>query len=306
MMSSGIRQAFRPPVPQSTIRLVVFLTDGYIGNEAEVLGLLSQHIDSARLFAFGVGTGVNRYLLAEMGRVGRGFTRYMDPTEDVETVATELVERLQSPLLTDIRIDWGELAPLDVMPERIPDLFAGQSLRVQGRYREPGDYQIRVEGLVSGRQASLPLTLRLPEQSGEGEAVALVWARSAIKNAMHQLITPPALRPDQVTNVALKERITQLGLEFSLVTKWTAFVAVSERVYNDAPEHTSTRPVPLAQVKAVSRFAYGNPGSSPKASATFSGNAAPEPGALFGLIMIMSVLGWFTLRHFPHKLARGT
>lgn len=70
--------------------------------------LIKNSIGAARLYAFGVGTGVNRFLLSEMGRIGRGFTRYMDPSEDVESVTKELTDRLQSPVLTDIAIDWGE------------------------------------------------------------------------------------------------------------------------------------------------------------------------------------------------------
>lgn len=298
VMTSGIVQALQPPVPQGTLRLVNFLTDGYIGNEAEILSLIHQHLGSARLFAFGVGTGVNRYLLSEMGRIGRGFTRYMDPTEDVETVATELTERLQSPLLTDIRIDWGELAATAITPSAIPDLFAGQSLRIQGRYARPGDYRIKVEGLVNGRRASLPLNLHLPERSEEGEAVALIWARSAIKNAMHQLITPSPLRQESVTDTTLKQQITQLGLDFSLTTQWTAFVAVSKKIYNNAVTDTPTRPVPLPQVQGVSQLAYGNATSfnaTGSGTSTFSGNAAPEPETLFGLLLIGILLGWFVL-----------
>jgi Ca-activated chloride channel family protein len=305
MMTSGIRQAFQPPVPPNALRLVVFLTDGYIGNEAEVLGLIKQQIGPARLFAFGVGAGVNRYLLAEMGRVGRGFVRYMDSSEDPEAVAVELAERLQSPVLTDIRIDWGDLAPTAVSPDPVPDLFAGQSLRVQGRYASPGDYQIRVQGLANGRRAVLPLRVRLPEQSEGGEAVALIWARSAIDDAMHGLITPPALRADPVTDAELKQAITTLGLDFSLVTQWTAFVAVSEKIYNDAPQETPTRPVPLPQVQGVSQLAYGSsspaPGAMPSGSGTFSGNAAPEPEALLGLVMITALFMWFMLRRVSRK-----
>ncbi len=83
-MASGIRQALGAPADASRLRNVVFLTDGYIGNENSVLTLVEQLRGDAKLFAFGVGSGVNRYLLDELGRVGRGFTRYFDPTKDAE------------------------------------------------------------------------------------------------------------------------------------------------------------------------------------------------------------------------------
>jgi len=287
MMSSGIEQALAPPVPAGSVRLVTFLTDGYIGNEQEILALIKQRLNGARLYAFGVGTGVNRYLLDEIGRAGRGFTRYMDPTEDVAEVAAELTERLQSPVLTDIEVEWGGLSPAGIYPAQIPDLFAGQSVRVQGRYARPGLYNLTVKGLVNGREARLPLTVKLPEHSGEGDAVALVWARSAIREAMNELSTPggPAEPP---AFSAVKKRVTELGLEFSLVTKWTAFVAVSEQIYNADPASTKTRPVPLPMVKGTQPSAYPN-------QAPFTGAAGPEPATWLGL-GLLGLLGFWSLR----------
>lgn len=295
MMTSGIRQALQPPVSAGAVRIVVFLTDGYIGNELEVLRLVRQSIGSARLFAFGVGTGVNRFLLSELGRVGRGFTRYMDPTEDLREVAVELAERLQSPVLTDIRIDWGELTATDITPTMIPDLFAGQSLRVQGRYARSGTYTIKVHGRVNGRTAVLPLRVRLPKESGQGAAVALTWARSAIKESMRQLSAPIALREANVSDESLKQAVTKLGLDFSLVTRWTAFVAVSDKIYNNDPLATPTRPVPLPQVKGVSHLAYGNPTSMANGP-QFAGHATPEPAAILGLTLVGLLFLAFLLR----------
>ena len=296
-MSSGIRQALAPPVPTGAIRLVTFLTDGYIGNEAEILALIQANLGDARLYAFGVGTGVNRYLLSEMGRVGRGFTRTMDPTEDREKVAGELADRLQSPVLTDIQIDWGGMEVSEQSPTRIPDLFAGQSLRIQGRYNHPGQHEVTVHGLVHGRPATLPLKIELPEASTEGEAVPIIWARSLI-GELHYQLTTGAHRPgnEAVNTDALKQRITDLGLNFALVTPWTAFVAVSEKIYNSNPASTPTLPVPVAQVKGTTALAYGEP-AAPLTGSVFTGGGAPEPAALFGLALMGLLLTGFLVRN---------
>ena len=137
---NAIRQAFSIPKPDGALRIVVFLTDGYIGNESEVLRLITSTIGDARIYAFGVGTSVNRYLLAEMGRKGRGFARFMDPTEDAEEVALELAGKLESPVLTDISIDWGELKVSEVTPAVIPTCFAGDSIRVLGKIEGSGTH----------------------------------------------------------------------------------------------------------------------------------------------------------------------
>lgn len=296
-MSTGIRQALAPPVPTGAIRMVTFLTDGYIGNEAEVLSLLKANLQDARLYAFGVGTGINRYLLSEMGRVGRGFVRFMDPTEDLEKVSGELADRLQSPVLTDIQIDWGGMEASELSPDPIPDLFAGQSLRIQGRYSRPGAHEITIRGLVQGRPATLPLKIELPESSSQGEAVAIIWARSLISDLYYRITTGAnhsGSGEETIPTEALKQRVTDLGLNFSLVTQWTAFVAVSEKIYNPNPTDTPTLPVAVPQVKGVSEAAYGETAVVPvTGTVAFTGHGGPEPEFWFGLLLMGLLLAGF-------------
>lgn len=291
MMTSGVIQALGVRPPPDALRIVVFLTDGYIGNELEVLRLVERELGEARLFAFGVGTGVNRYLLSELGRVGRGFTRYMDPTEDVDTVARSLAERLESPVLTDIEVDWGGIEPLDVSPARVPDLFAGDSIRIQGRYRQPGEHRVTVRGKLRGRPAQLPVDVTLPASgaAAASSAIPILWARSAVANAMHQLITPAPRRPAGWEDGDIQARVTALGLEYALVTRWTSFVAVSERVYNSETQGTETLEVPLPMVDGITASAYPN-------AAAFGGYAAPEPGAWASLVVLVLALGLFARR----------
>ena len=292
-VTSGINQALSAPSPAGALRIVVFLTDGYIGNEAEVLGLTDANLGNARLFAFGVGTGVNRYLLDEMARIGRGFVRYMDPTEDVHETAKALATRLDAPVLTDITIDWGELAPTDVTPAAVPDLFLGDSIRIQGRYDKPGTYPIVVAGNVPSGIAELAIDATLqPAGDGDaGEAIGLVWARSSIADAMHELTLHEGRRPSGSTDSALQQQVTDLGLDFGLVTRWTSLLAVSKRVVNHDPAAAVSRDVPLPKGKGVPASAY-----SPASSAQFTGHAAPEPGVWAALLFIGACFAVFWRR----------
>ena len=287
VMRSGIEQALGVPKPMGAVRNVVFLTDGYIGNELEILRLVASELGAARLFALGVGSGVNRYLLDELARVGRGFVRYLDPTKAVDEQADALASRLQTPLLTDITIDWGELRPSALTPQAIPDLYAGDSIRVQGRYAVAGRHTVNVHGTSGGSAVTIPLEVNLPDASsasdGTGEAIPLVWARGMIKQAMHQLSVPQNLRREQQSDESLRTQVTQLGLEYSLVTNWTAFVAVSEQIYNPDTQTTRERPVPQALVQGVSKQAY--------ASAPHGGYAAPEPGTWLGIGLLIALFG---------------
>jgi Ca-activated chloride channel homolog len=299
----ALRQAFDVRQPDNTLRIVVFLSDGYVGNEAEIFSYMNGRIGKARTYVFGIGTAVNHYLLAEMARIGRGYARFIDPTEKSSEVAIAFAQKLKSPVLTDISIDWGDLKLQDVTPAIIPDLFDGDSIRILGRYDTAGSHIVTLNGLVNGRKASLPLKIEAPQAGQEGsEAIPLQWARSVIADGMRELTTPPELRASGTANPAIEERLTKLGLDYSLVTQWTSFVAVSEKVVNPNPAAAAHSDVPLPMVKGVTELAYpeasqnGAPAIAPQAPSggititAFNGSATPEPAATAGLALLCLLL----------------
>lgn len=303
----GITKAFSVAQQPDTLRLVVLLTDGYIGNEASVLEETAAKMGDARIYAFGVGTSVNRYLLEEMGRVGRGFARFVDPTEKSDDAAIQLVSKLETPVLTDISVNWGDLKPDDVVPQKIPDLFTGGGIRIQGKYARGGKHTITVNGKVNGRKASMPVTIELPEASGnDGSPIPTVWARAQIGEAMRLINTPNHLRTAPVSDDSLKQRVTALGLDFSLMTKWTSFVAVSEKIVNKETQQTAQRDVPLPMVKGVTPKAYGSSAPQMASSESFSGGSVPEPAEWAGMLVLALMAGMaFFRRHRERILLRG-
>ena len=288
---TAIQQAFGKPAKPDTLRIVVFLTDGYIGNEAEVLKLIAEKIGAARIYAFGVGTSVNRFLLEEMANKGHGFARFIDPTEKSDDVAIQLAGKLESPLLTDISIDWGDLAVSQTSPATIPDLFASGAIRIQGKYQKSGKHIIKISGIVNGRKAQLPITVTLPAASNDDQnPIPVIWARSQIQEMMRRLNTPANLRTETISDDVLKNKVTALGLDFALTTQWTSFVAVSEKIVNAHPDQAKQTDVPLPMVKGVTAKAYSqNPQTGME---MFSGNAAPEPSTFAGLLIIAFIGIW--------------
>jgi Ca-activated chloride channel family protein len=290
---NAISSAFAVAQQPGTMRIVVFLSDGYIGNEAEVLRLVDSVIGEARIYAFGVGTSVNRYLLAEMARHGRGFARFIDPTESSNDAAISLAQRLDAPVLTDIAIDWGSLQPDDVTPRAIPDLFKGDSIRIQGRYSAAGEHRLTVHGLVNGRPAQLPLKVTFPEETSDAasRAIPLIWARTQIADAMAAYVGPSRANLMGFSKPVLKEKVIRLGLNHSLVTQWTSFVAVSEKIVNPEPGSATDTSVPLPKVKGVGKGAYQKQaGAQPMGNqfaGNFSGGAAPEPEAMLAMLVVM-------------------
>lgn len=281
----AIRQAFAPDTPDGSLRIVVFLTDGYIGNEADVLQRIHQSRNEARIYALGVGAGVNRYLLDEMALAGRGFSRHLDPTTDIEDQAIQFANRLETPVMTDIQIDWGDMQVEGVTPTVLPDLFTGDSLRVLGKYRNPGQaHTIKVSGKVNGQQAAMALQLPTGQTDNtHSAAIPLIWARSQIADWMRDFNVPAGLiRHSDMQDDQLKQRITQLGLDYSLMTQWTSFLAVSSKVVNENPAANKDAAVPLPMVEGVSELAY----ASADVSHNFVGSSTPEPAVIWELLLL--------------------
>ncbi|MER0238476.1 VIT domain-containing protein [Fulvimarina sp. MAC8] len=280
-MDRAINDAFDTEQPADTVRLVVFLTDGYIGNEAAVLFSIAHRIGQSRIYAFGIGNAVNRYLLEGMAEEGRGYVRYVQPGDDPLETAETLARDLKTPLLTDIEIDWKGLPVSEATPERPRDLFAGDSIRVAARYdadrAEAGTHTISIEGKLQGRPASMPVEIELPahaSSSDDANPIPLVWARERIAQATRHL----TLRPG---DAALEEHVTQLGLGFSLQTQFTSFVAVHDEVVNPDRSTTKDADVPVPQVKDVTVNAYP--------SLNLAGSSAPEPEGILGFLILLSI-----------------
>lgn len=297
----AIDRAFSGPESADRLRIVVFLSDGYVSNDPQIIYRIGELAGDTRVYAFGIGSAVNRYLLTEMARKARGYARVIDPSDDVTEAAIGFARTLQSPVLTDIRIDWGEMNVFQTTPAAIPDLFAGGSVRVLGRFRGTGAKRITVHGRSGGRDAVLALDLDLGQGSigdsgaAGGRAIPLAWARARVDQYMDQLLTPASLRRTGLDDGQLEEEITRLGLGQGLMTQFTSFVAVSEKVVNDDPGAAADAQVSLPMVKGVSGGAYPNAAATQQA---FSGGATPEPETWAAMI-VLAVMAFYVFRRRP-------
>src|SRR5690349_22211614 len=98
-MMSAIRAALDSSDKQDHVRIVCFMTDGYVGNDFEILGEIQKH-PNARVFSFGIGDSVNRFLLDKMAEEGRGEVEYVTLDDDGSAAAKRFFERVRNPLLT--------------------------------------------------------------------------------------------------------------------------------------------------------------------------------------------------------------
>ncbi len=269
MMIEGIKAALDFPHDPTRLRVVMFLTDGYIGNEAEIFAAVRQKIGQARLYSFGVGSSVNRYLLDGLAEEGRGEVHYVLPGSSAMEAANLFEERVRNPYLTDVELVWHGVRVEDASPLRVPDLFGGTTLAVHARYESARNASVEVRGRIAGRPWTKRIPLDLPSRRSGNEAVGALWAWSRIADLEREAHT--GMTPE------IEDEITDLGLAHRLVTRFTSFVAVEEKtvVSDGRPQKVQ---VPVEMPQGVSwEGVFGRENEVPQAGMVM-GNAAPPVG----------------------------
>jgi len=218
-MVTGIDAALAVPHDPARLRIVALLTDGYVGNEDQILSRVVARLGDARLFCFGVGSAVNRYLLEELAALGRGTAQVVRSDEDAAAAVARFQRRIDAPVLTDLHIDWGNLAVRD-LPRAIPDLFAGQPLVLAGHYDRAATGTAVVRGRLGGRDVRFDVPVTLPERDAARPAIASVWARQRIAELSRRLV--------RKADPEAQHEILALLLAHHILSPYTAFVAVDD------------------------------------------------------------------------------
>ncbi len=213
---AGVRAALDFPHDPERLRTVCFLTDGFIGNESLVLAALVEGLGATRVFAFGVGSSPNRYLLDRMARVGRGAVAYLGRNDSGAAVMDAFFDRIAHPAMTDVAIDFRGAEVADVYPSTSRDLFVGRPVVVTGRATGPLPSVIGVVGTVAGERVIFDVPV---EQAAEPRpALAALWARAKIADLMLEL----AATGDR----AVEDEVLAVALAHQLMSARTAFLAV--------------------------------------------------------------------------------
>jgi Ca-activated chloride channel homolog len=231
-MMTAIKAALDPSDSSDHVRVVCFMTDGQVGDDFEIISEVQKH-PNARVFAMGFGSAPNRFLLDKMAQYGRGEVEYLAEGDNASKAVRRFHERIRNPLLTDISVEWEGLQVSDVYPKLIPDLFSAKPVTIFGRYEHGGRGLIRLKGRAAGREFVREIPVELPADERRHDVLATLWARSRIDDLMGQDMA--GMQTGQPSD-ALREEITRLGLDYRLMTQFTSFVAVEDRITTDGGE----------------------------------------------------------------------
>ncbi len=236
--------ALKIPGDRARPRIICYMTDGYVGNDAQIIQHIAKNRGEVRIFPFGTGNSVNRYLIEGMAREGRGEADIITLDEDGKAIAKRFYNRIAQPLLLDVSVDWGGLPVQDVLPKYIPDVFSEKPIILKGRYKYATKGAVTLKGLLRGKPWQQIIPIDLPDTPSEsGEALPSLWARSKMDDIEIDNYQHPA------GNAAAQ--ITDLALEYRLMSAYTSFVAVEQRVVNVGGQQRTVN-VPVEMPDGVS------------------------------------------------------
>jgi Ca-activated chloride channel family protein len=285
----ALKRAYAEPKAPDVSRSIVVVSDGYVTVEREAFELVRRNLSKANLFSFGIGSAVNRHLMEGLARAGMGEPFVItDPLQAPEQAA-RFRRMIESPVLTSVKAKFEGLDVYDIEPTQLPDVLGERPVIVFGKWR--GEPQGRV--VIEGRAANGPYRQELAvdgAQRRDTAALRILWARHRIAALGDQ----EALEGGD----AFKQRITALGLQYSLLTQYTSFIAVDKVVRNLAPQHTASVNQPSPMPKGVSDLAVGAASLGAEVPST------PEPetwGAMALVVSLLLMLRRRLRRHDPRR-----
>lgn len=229
-------------------RSIVIITDGYISNDSEIMSCITDNMNSASFFSFGIGTSVNDCLIKQIAGCGMGESFIVTDSEDAAESAANFRTYIEAPLLTDISVTYKDFDVYDVETSAPSILYASRPIILFGKWRGMPGGTVTVTGQTGGKEFKQEISVDNVEADTESEALRYLWARTSLDRVTGY----GNIRNDE----SVKNEVIELGKKYNMVTPYTSFIAVSEIIRN--PEGDSAdvdQPLPLPQ--RVSGLAVG-------------------------------------------------
>jgi Ca-activated chloride channel family protein len=250
---------------------VVFLTDGAVGNEGELIHLIRERLSDRRLFTIGIGSAPNSFFLTKAAQCGRGTFTFIGDVREVAEKMGALFTKLESPVLTDIAISWP--GKTELWPREPGDLYAGEPIVVVAQTDA-------LEGnvTITGRRGGAPWSVSVPLSGTASEpGIGVLWARAKIESLIDA-------QKGGESEADVRKAVIDVALAHHLVSKYTSLVAV---------DVTPTAPLGTTSIKTAL------PTNLPEGAsfeAIFGGAQTATPATLhlvLGLLLLlMAVIAW--------------
>lgn len=257
-MLKPLLAALTPEANPGFIKQVVFITDGAVSNEAQLFKAIHQTLGQARLFTVAIGSAPNSFFMRKAAEYGRGSYTSITLASEVEEKISTLFNRLSSPVLSNIRIQWPQHLEVEAWPQRIPDLYAGEPLVVYAKLSDKnasqnlaGEIQVEADYIsATGERQRWYKTVVLAKQlRSDNRGIASLWGREKIADLMDQKIRGAKAS-------IIREQVLVVALQQQLLSKYTSFVAVEEEPTRPLAKAVIKQQVANTMAKGQQRIAY--------------------------------------------------
>ena len=254
-LAPALERAVAIPKQRNVSRSVVVITDGYISSEKAIFDIITKNLGNTNFFSFGIGDGVNRYLVDGVAKAGLGESFVVTEPLEAPSTADRFRTYIQSPVLTDMHVTYNGFEVYDTVPENIPTLFAERPIVLFGKWRGEPEGSIQISGKTANGDYVRDIQVAEVKPLEANTAIGFLWARKKVETLMD-------FSPDQDELEAVKKEVTNIGLKYSMMTPYTSFVAVLDTIRNTEKKGTDVnQPLPLplnVSNFAVGRYAIGS------------------------------------------------
>lgn len=270
-LAPALETALAIPASPGAARSVIAITDGYISGEREIFDIIGRNIGTTNFFSFGIGSSVNRYLIDGIAKTGLGESFVVTDPSEAAATADRFRTYIQSPVLTDVQVTYDGFDVYDIEPPTLSTLFASRPIVLFGKWKGEPSGTIHITGKTGGRDYAedIPVSAAIPLEANN--IIQYLWARTRVER-----LTDYGMTEDLQANA--KKEVTELGLRYSMMTPYTSFIAVTEKVRNTEGKSTDVKqPLPIPM--NVSEWAIGN-----------GYTVGSEPGSLLLVLLMAAAL----------------
>lgn len=270
-LAPALETALAIPASPGSARSVIAITDGYISGEREIFDIIGRNIGTTNFFSFGIGSSVNRYLIDGIAKTGLGESFVVTDPSEAAATADRFRTYIQSPVLTDVQVTYDGFDVYDIEPPTLSTLFASRPIVLFGKWKGEPSGTIHITGKTGGRDYAedIPVSAAIPLEANN--IIQYLWARTRVER-----LTDYGMTEDLQANA--KKEVTELGLRYSMMTPYTSFIAVTEKVRNTEGKSTDVKqPLPIPM--NVSEWAIGN-----------GYTVGSEPGSLLLVLLMAAAL----------------
>lgn len=250
-MTPALNTALSAPTTKTHLRQIVFITDGSVGNEAQLFELIHQKLGQARLFTVAIGSAPNSFFMRKSAQFGRGSFTHIGDEKEVAKKMSQLFSKLESPVLRNLSVIWPNNLGAEVWPQQLPDLYRGEPLLIKAKlapFTQP--QTITIKGDIGGKVWQQQLTLNHQQPTSNSHTgISKLWAREKISALLDEKTRG---KPE----IDIKPQVVEVALRHQLMSPYTSFIAEDKTPARGATQTINSKLVPNLTPHGQKTLAY--------------------------------------------------